>query len=843
MIISSINRFCAKHGRLTYAFIGGAIIIPFVFLYGDFRPGSGGSDRDPVVGSMYGKTFTRAEFFNHLAGVKVKFFLDYQRYMGSDDQIFRNPGVLKIVSQQVLNQMRALHQAGNLGIDTVTDDQVREKIMSYAGFKTDDKFDMEKFKEFEDTFLRAEGLSKGDFDEIIKENIIVERIEKRITEGVTVSDSEMRSAHLGYFTKCEAEVSNFYSFKYLNEIDVTDEEVEIYFNKHLDDKYRIGEQVQLQTAIFMIDDYLEKLSASDGEIQEYYDSNKDKLYSKKQTKIRHIQISTAVDDTDEVRQIKKEKIEEIGKTVSANNFVKIAEETSDDKVSAGKGGDLGFMDLNNLGARYGQDFLTAVTSLNENDISGILESTRGYHIVQKIADRGTVPFSEVKAEIERKLIRGLEENEAREYYDDNLDSEFALEEVKARHILLKVNPDDTDELREEKRQKLEGILAEAKEKNNFVELAKIHSEDAGNASRGGDLGFFGRGKMVKPFEDVAFNLEKNEISDIVETSFGFHIIQKSDERDKQSFDTVRSDIISDLKTKKREIAKKEAQKQATLFAIELHKALQEVDNEMKADAFVKFCSNYKTGMNPVIPIKTEFFTEEDNSVPGIPDFSKALVTEGSTLSRAKPLSEVIESGQAFYVACWQASRDSYLPSFKEKSLNDKGESELTLTSTAKLAERDLRNEKAVARAREDARLAYDTIKQKLDAGLPFSEAKGDVGFSSTGEFSLSQGPNHANKEIIKTVAEETKAGQLAASKDTDNGSVLIYITKHTLPSDKDFEQIKSFLLPQYTRQQQQAILGQYYKELEAGSDTMFADDWQFILDEPEVAESGQKEGS
>ncbi len=845
MIISSINRFCAKHGRLTYLFIGGAIIIPFVFLYGDFRPGSSGDSRDPIMGSMYGKTFTRAEFFRNLTGVKVKFFLEFQRYLGSNDQIFRNPEALKIVSEQVLNQMRALNEARNLGIDNVTDEEVRGKIINYSTFRTDDKFDKEKFKEFEDAFLNAEGLTKGEFDDIIKENIIVARIERRITEGVSVSDSEMRSAHLGYFTKCEAEVSNFYSFKYLTEVEVTNEEVEIYFNKHRDDKYRIGDQVQLQVTQFPNDDFMDKFVVSEEEMQAYYDGNKANLYSRKQTKLRHIQISSTATEAEEARTIKREKIDEIKATVNGDNFAEIAEEASDDKGSGRKGGDLGFLDLTTIGAQFGQDFLTTVMSMAVNEMSDVLESTRGYHIVQKLDDRDSIPFPEAKTSIDRKLIRELEEEEARDYFNDNTE-EFALEEINARHILLKVNPDDTDEVKEEKRKKLEDILAEAKGENNFPELAKTHSEDASNAGKGGDLGFFGKGKMVKPFEDVAFALEKDEISDIVETNFGFHIIQKLDVRNEQSFDAVKPKIVGDLKSKKREDAKKTAQEQATLFAIELHSALQEVPNESKADAFVKFCSSYNENENPVIPVvpaETGFFTGKDNSIPGISGFSKPLITEGGKLSIVNPLSEVIESGQTFYVVCWQASRDSYVPSFREDSGNDDGNDKPKLSSAAKLAERDLRNEKAMERAREDARISYEAIKQKLDEGVPFSEVAGDLQFSPTGEFSLSQGPNNANKDVIKTIAQETKAGQLAAPQDVDNGSVLIYISKHTLPSDDDFEKIKTFLLPQYRQQQEQSILSQYYKQLEAGSDTLFTDDWQFILDAPEDAEADQKEGS
>ena len=133
MIISAINRFCARHGRITYTFIGLAIIIPFVFLYGDFggTMGSSSSAQDMRIGKMFGQPINRIDFFRQLSAVKIKFFLDYQRILDSN-----NDRVARLLSREVLNRMRALYYAAESNIDAISDDEVEKKILSMPVFQT-----------------------------------------------------------------------------------------------------------------------------------------------------------------------------------------------------------------------------------------------------------------------------------------------------------------------------------------------------------------------------------------------------------------------------------------------------------------------------------------------------------------------------------------------------------------------------------------------------------------------------------------------------------------------------------------------------------------------------------
>lgn len=99
--------------------------------------------------------------------------------------------------------------------------------------------------------------------------------------------------------------------------------------------------------------------------------------------------------------------------------------------------------------------------------------------------------------------------------------------VKASHILIKVEPDADAAAQEAAKAKLQNIEKKLDEGESFADLAKEHSEGP-SAERGGDLGFFQRGQMVKPFEDAAFALEAGSVSDIVQTRFGYHLIQVTD---------------------------------------------------------------------------------------------------------------------------------------------------------------------------------------------------------------------------------------------------------------------------------------------------------------------------
>lgn len=136
------------------------------------------------------------------------------------------------------------------------------------------------------------------------------------------------------------------------------------------------------------------------------------------------------------------------------------------------------------------------------------------------------------------------------YFSEHKDEFSQPEERKASHILIALTADASEEDKRVAREKAQQILEQIqRDPEQFASLAQEYSNDPGSASQGGDLGFFGRGVMVKPFEDQIFSMQINEVSDIVETDFGLHIIKLTDikEARQQRLEDVREQIETQLK--------------------------------------------------------------------------------------------------------------------------------------------------------------------------------------------------------------------------------------------------------------------------------------------------------
>ena len=144
----------------------------------------------------------------------------------------------------------------------------------------------------------------------------------------------------------------------------------------------------------------------------------------------------------------------------------------------------------------------------------------------------------------------VNEADLKTYYEQNAQRLAAKEERKASHVLIAAAKDAAADVREKAKAEAQALLVKVRAKpESFADLARKNSQDSGSATQGGDLGYFSKGSMVKQFEDAVFALKKGEISEVVESDFGFHIIKLADikEPKQASFESVRDKLELEYK--------------------------------------------------------------------------------------------------------------------------------------------------------------------------------------------------------------------------------------------------------------------------------------------------------
>ena len=191
------------------------------------------------------------------------------------------------------------------------------------------------------------------------------------------------------------------------------------------------------------------------------------------------------------------------------------------------------------------DYLSKVT-VSDADLQTYYEKNKAKYQSMESAD---IEYLVLDIETLRQSVT-LNEQDLKSYYEQNLQRLSSKEERRASHILITAAKEAPEAEKKVARAKAEELLKSVKAKPaSFAEVARKNSQDPGSALKGGDLDFFGRGAMVKVFEDAVFSMKKSDISDLVESEFGYHIIQVTDIKvpKAQSFESLRPSLEADLK--------------------------------------------------------------------------------------------------------------------------------------------------------------------------------------------------------------------------------------------------------------------------------------------------------
>jgi peptidyl-prolyl cis-trans isomerase D len=227
----------------------------------------------------------------------------------------------------------------------------------------------------------------------------------------------------------------------------------------------------------------------------------------------------------------------------------------------------------------------------------------------------------------------------------------APEQVRARHILLKVPKDATPEQVEAVRKRAEAVLARLRGGEDFAKVAKQVSEDPGSASRGGDLGFFRRGQMVKEFEEAAFALKPGQLSGLVRTPYGFHVIRVEERKAAvdRPLDQVRGEVAEELlrreaaNLKAREVAERIAK--AIRGGQSLEQAARAEDLTLERSGWLtRRADGFVPGLGPAQDLlATAFVLEPGHSSPRIFEVADKLALV-QLLERKEPEAADVAKG-------------------------------------------------------------------------------------------------------------------------------------------------------------------------------------------------------
>ncbi len=259
-----------------------------------------------------------------------------------------------------------------------------------------------------------------------------------------------------------------------------------------------------------------------------------------------------------------------------------------------------------------------------------LEEYFNDHISQFLIPRKTRVEVLLFDPAQHKERAGIEEKELREIYELNVEQYKVPERVSLRHILIKTLPTDDATTRTKALKRAEEVLGKAKKGEDFSKLAKIYSEDSATVDSGGYLGNVEKGQLLKSIDEVAFSLKKGEISRIVKSPYGFHILKTEDIQSPRTktFEEVEAILREDLLLEKtRDLASREAE-EAFIALIE-GASMESVSKQFK------------------VPLKkTPLFFEGD-------DISEIEIDESFYKAafelKANDINEVIESKGKFYI--------------------------------------------------------------------------------------------------------------------------------------------------------------------------------------------------
>ncbi len=389
-------------------------------------------------------------------------------------------------------------------------------------------------------------------------------------------------------------------------------------------------------------------------------------------------------------------------------------------------------------------------------------------------------FSDIGARIT------IEDDEITSYYDSHLTDYQIPEKRHARHILFRATPEDSEEIHQNQQQKAAEVLEKARGGEDFATLAQQYSEGP-TAETGGDLGFFSRGQMVKEFDDTVFTLQENEISDLVKTDFGYHIIKLEEIQPGgvTSVEQARENIIASLQLEK-----------AKPMALQLaNSAYEEIIGAGSLEAYLSKTPD-------AVVVKTDFFSRSAPP-PGL-SADPAFIDKAFML-KEKELSSLVETADGYVIISASAIKEPQTPELDEVRAE---------------VEKDFRAGKAVEQAQSVADQIIIDLNEQTASFEQIAETQG-LTLQDSGPL-LKNDPNHQSgfpQSLVQDIFRLSASSPVAKQPGLVDQNFYVYRFNERQPpqtamSDEDRQRYRELLL----QFKQQRILDAWISNRQAQAD-------------------------
>jgi peptidyl-prolyl cis-trans isomerase D len=386
----------------------------------------------------------------------------------------------------------------------------------------------------------------------------------------------------------------------------------------------------------------------------------------------------------------------------------------------------------------------------------------------KIPEKRKVKYALVDMQAIRNRTQVSAEDIQR-YYDDNKEQYSTPEQVRASHILLKTEGKDEAAVKKQ----AEDLLAKVKAGADFAKLATEYSEDDSSKVKGGDLDFFGKGRMVPEFDKAAFSMKPGEISDLVKSQFGYHIIKVTDKKaaTTKPLDEVRAQIEDQIKWDR-------AQTEAQRIADEVAKNLKKPAD---IDTFAK-------GRGLTVGESALFSKDEPIAGLGM----APAVAERAFELKEGDVSEAIRTPQGFAFITVTGRQDAYVPKLEEVKAK-------------------VRDEVVKKKATDVARQKAASIGAQMKTG-DFNAAAKAAGLEvKTTEFIARGAPigDVGVSPAVDTVAFAMQPGAVSDPIVTDNGTVIVKMLERQDPPASDVATGKTTLKTELVNERRSRFYASY----------------------------------